>query len=754
MGEVASKIISILDGVTSSGAYISSGVQTIVMPGLEIQGVGEIGLPLSESQAKAIKKASIQAPFGKGSQTVTDTNIRSAREIDASQLTFNNPEWDTFLSSTLKKVKKDLGLESKEINASLYKLLLYEKGDFFLPHKDSEKEEGMFGTLVIALPSKHEGGELLVRFGGETEEIDFSVASSNYQISFAAFYADCEHEIKPVQSGYRLCLVYNLVQVKGQNIQSPDIDTEIEAIVPLLEKMENSFSDSPKIILLGHEYTPANFSKEQLKLHDRPRAEILLKAAEQAGYFARLGLLTCYQMGDLESDYDYYSSYRGRRRYYEEEPSEGTMGDIHEEYNEVVHWGEDGLPPLGNISILETDIITNIALKDGDPTEQEEEGYTGNAGMTIEYWYHYGAVVLWPRSKHTQFLGTTGVGTKLGWLDFYNKHWENKVLESQRFAKNLLAEINLSLKNEDNLWSYRDTNFDMVIDTLLKVKDDSFIKKNAGYICTKVFNRISVDAWIRLLDFYSTDRLLTIFEMVTDTEDVDINLHLLQILQKISVREKWNAFITSNVVQFPTYFKKIVFSEVKSKQFYYQTDNTEVITKIVAHLIPLSKFNEGDEVWLEQVLALITKNHQRKFVNEILVPIIINENVQKRSLTQKLLLFSLQDLMKRTKVKPSPPSDWIRSVPSSRYYANVWELLKDFLESPTQRVFEYRAKQSYRNTVVSAIKEVTIDLKYETIKKGSPHTLKITKTQNDYDLKLKNWKEDMVLLEKVENVMI
>ncbi|CAN0450803.1 unnamed protein product, partial [Hapterophycus canaliculatus] len=41
----------------------------------------------------------------------------------------------------------------------------YESGGHFRPHKDTEKEAGMFGTLVVQLPtaSGHEGGTLLVR---------------------------------------------------------------------------------------------------------------------------------------------------------------------------------------------------------------------------------------------------------------------------------------------------------------------------------------------------------------------------------------------------------------------------------------------------------------------------------------------------------------------------------------------------------------------------------------------------------------
>jgi hypothetical protein len=51
---------------------------------------------------------------------------------------------------------------AENISAQLYKLLLYEKGAFFKPHKDSEKTPGMFGTLVICLSSAHEGGDIVL----------------------------------------------------------------------------------------------------------------------------------------------------------------------------------------------------------------------------------------------------------------------------------------------------------------------------------------------------------------------------------------------------------------------------------------------------------------------------------------------------------------------------------------------------------------------------------------------------------------
>jgi hypothetical protein len=66
------------------------------------------------------------------------------------------------------------------------------------------------------------------------------------------------------------------------------------------------------------------------------------------------------------------------------------------------------------------------------------------------------------------------------------------------------------------------------------------------------------------------------------------------------------------------------------------------------------------------------------------------------------------------------------------------------------KIFDYRKNQNERNEMEKAITHVTIDLKTETIRKGSPHTLRITKTRAAYDRKMKEWNEDLVLLNKID----
>ena len=239
MPNFGKQVLTVLEEIKGAGTFVSSGAQPFLIPGLGVRGIGEIGFPISVTQIKALIKIAHQAPFGKGSKTVLDKTVRSAWEVDAGQIKFANKEWGKFVEGIVRQIKPSLGLEEYSVSANLYKLLLYQKGDFFLPHKDSEKEQGMFGTLIIGLPSNHTGGELVVRFDGCEETIDFSDPISRYHIPFAAFYADCEHEIRPITSGYRVCLVYNLVQNKGNSkIQLQRLGDQVKKLTAIMKASE------------------------------------------------------------------------------------------------------------------------------------------------------------------------------------------------------------------------------------------------------------------------------------------------------------------------------------------------------------------------------------------------------------------------------------------------------------------------------------------------------------------------------------
>lgn len=66
----------------------------------------------------------------------------------------------------------------------------------------------MFGTMVICLPSAHEGGEIILRHNGAEQRFPTAI----YQPSAACWYSDVTHEVLEITSGYRLVLTFNLVQ--------------------------------------------------------------------------------------------------------------------------------------------------------------------------------------------------------------------------------------------------------------------------------------------------------------------------------------------------------------------------------------------------------------------------------------------------------------------------------------------------------------------------------------------------------------
>lgn len=112
----------------------------------------------------------------------------------------------------------------------------------FKPHVDTPRGSTQFGSLVVCLPLEHEGGQLQVRHKGK--EVTYDWGSHQDQISWAAFYSDCEHEVLEVKSGYRLTLTYNLYAVRGggmlAGIEPPVLDaSQLPIYMSLKRIVEN-----------------------------------------------------------------------------------------------------------------------------------------------------------------------------------------------------------------------------------------------------------------------------------------------------------------------------------------------------------------------------------------------------------------------------------------------------------------------------------------------------------------------------------
>ncbi len=744
MSDFKKELLGVLNEIKGSGSFVNTNSRTFIFPGLEIQGVGEIGFPINTLEIREMIKFARKAPFGRGTETVLDATVRSAWEIDAGQMTFSNSDWNNFVASIIEEIKPALGINGQGVSTNLYKLLIYEEGDFFLAHKDSEKEKGMFGTLIIGLPSKHTGGELTIEFDGRQEKISFSEPISQYKIPFVAFYADCTHELSPITSGYRVCLVYNLVQDKGrEEIQLHQLGGYVDRLADIMKNHEED-EDIPKIVLLGHQYTPSNFAMEALKLNDRPKAEVILLAAQKAGFYAKLGLVTSYQSGELKIEYGNSSSRSKYRSSYYDDFGDydnqdlvdnGTLGEIYDERIDVEHWMDEGVPPLRNISFGEEDLVSAIKLNEGDPIEKEVEGYTGNAGMEMQYWYHYGAVFLWPRKHHYHIFTNLTIYNKLEWVAYYNKQWDFVSADEVSLIKKLLED------GLDESWRRNNADYTPLADLLINLKDEKYLAGKGLFFLTNYFRLIAVKSWIVLFETYASSYFEKIFTAAGLIGKMDVAKHLLAILKELDKADfNYRTFVIDQTNQIPNYLAAL---DLSSK-----TENA-MVKEILRSVLELSKFKVGDHLWLSHTAEVLTKVLTREYVNDVLLKIVV-ETDRELALAIKIVAVCKKDLMRRVDRKPLPPADWSRPLPEfSKSHKKVWALLADFLESPTQQIFDYRKAQVERTEMENAIINVTIDIKTETIRKGMPHTLRLIKTQDAYERELAKWETDVLLLEKV-----
>ena len=393
-------LCSILQSVQQPGTFATGGEIPPFLPDIQVDNLGRIGLPLCRAQANELKGESEQAPYGRREETIVDTNVRNALQLDASKVKIGT-RMQHKITSLIPSLRTELGCDGFTISALPYKLVLYEEGGFFLPHRDTEKVPGMFATLVIQLPAEHTGGELVVQHNCEEKVFDFAADSAS-KIFYAAFFADCRHELRPVTSGLRLCLIYNLVHSGNTPAPSPADHSQAVARVVQAVKSWSADSDAPTklVYVLQHEYTEAGLSFHGLKNKDRAVAEVLHLATKEADLVVHLAIFTKNESGSAEGG-DWGYSKRRRWGYdYEEDPDDWSMCEVFDTSETLDTWVglDDERKELGNMDV---DVETEV-LQDDDPFQQVEpddvqvEECSGNEGATMERWYHLAALVLWP----------------------------------------------------------------------------------------------------------------------------------------------------------------------------------------------------------------------------------------------------------------------------------------------------------------------------------------------------------------------
>ncbi|MBE0548211.1 MAG: 2OG-Fe(II) oxygenase, partial [Rubrivivax sp.] len=432
MDSINDALADVLRTVQTPGDFCAAGNFPMNLPLFEVDGVGPIALPLLPTQAAQLIATAERAPYGRGGETLVDTAVRRTWQIGADRVRIAGKRWPEMLASVVERAASGLGAGAGVV-PELYKLLVYDEGSFFVSHRDTEKSAGMFATLIIALPSLHAGGELVVRHREREARLELRCTDPS-EAAWAAFYADCVHEVLPVTSGCRLVLVYNLLRKgKGRLPRPPSYERETAALGQLLRRWcsgQAPAGGGPPLKLvypLEHAYTPAELSFAALKGADAAAAGVLAAAARDAACDLHAALLRIEESGSAE--YTGYSGSRHYRRYHEDDDDDGgdefDVGEVFDRLPTLSHWRgpDDSAAALGVLPFIDAEVCPADALLDIEPDEQHFHEATGNEGASFERSYQRAALVLWPRSRRLEILARAGFGASLPALDGLVARW-------------------------------------------------------------------------------------------------------------------------------------------------------------------------------------------------------------------------------------------------------------------------------------------------------------------------------------------
>ena len=397
-------LAAVLDGAASPASFSASRSAPTSDLQIEVRGVGPIRLPVSQTQAGQLCKVARPARYGRGEHTIFDRGVRDTWEIPKSRIKIDARRWNTTLRPALDRLGRDLGLPaSSKLRAELHSMLVYARGQFFVSHQDSEKDDTMIASLVVGLPSSFKGGALEVQHGGETA----TYRGSKQALSLVAFYSDCRHQVKPVTSGHRVVLTYNLLLRPGAGASGAVVDAKLaERLARCLhEHFASSEGPDRLVYLLDHEYTRRGLDWARLKGTDAQRAALLAAAARRAECDQTLALADVHETWSAYEPQHRFGCWSGWHDWDDDDADDDGIGDYElEEMIESDVTLDSWIAPKGGVervrlSVRDDEVCASTPSGELQPYSSEYEGYMGNWGNTLDRWYHRGAVVVWPRSR-------------------------------------------------------------------------------------------------------------------------------------------------------------------------------------------------------------------------------------------------------------------------------------------------------------------------------------------------------------------
>jgi predicted 2-oxoglutarate/Fe(II)-dependent dioxygenase YbiX len=709
---------------------------------IEIGGMGALELPLREATIKSIVAQCKPAQYGFREQTIQDDSVRKTWELESFKIKICGSKHDEVLATLLEQIKSDIGLEKEAtLKAELHNLLVYEKGNFFKPHQDTEKKKGMVATLSITLPSSHTGGALLVHHNGVTKKFYSSKARLD-RIYCAAFYADCIHEVKPLTSGYRVVLTFNLILEREINLPNSYQIKSIDSLkyVSLIKqhiKAAEDFERRPYVVyLLDHQYTKLSFGWSVLKKDDFDLAQKLHSAAEGLEMEAYLVLADIHESWD--TDGDYYDDYRNRKTQTKEPKPTYMIVDE----TTVSHFLDRKNKSSFSNSLYVDDkcILRNIGNNALTPAESDYEGWMGNYGNTLEYWYRRAGVILWHKEDRIRLIFEFDTTTAINELNTAVKQNDLK------FIKNSLKTI----VEKDQRWfqkiSDSHSNITSIIEICIAIDSSETAAMLLGPHIFDLFKPEIIPVILKLLGHYKSDWMISLLETkrisITNqrwgkTCTIDdlkfITTTLIDCSEGITVCHWLTSFSLSQFiddVQLTIKYSNPKNRKVTNKKF------LKSIEEILGSALEIKTLENWEKLldFLATVLTEIDPVDIFKIIGNIKNRIDRLPKFKKKLMQlNKTIIVFLKDRIKE--LEPIKNSWAVLEEPSCTCI--LCDELKLFLASATEKEKKWPIGEPKRRHVQDEIKNLCLSIKAETVREGSPHKLVLSKQDGLISQKVK-----------------
>lgn len=763
MDSINDALAAILQSVQTPGDFFAAGECALHVPLIEVEGIGPIALPLLPAQAAQLIAAAERAPYGRGADTLVDTSVRRTWQIGVDRVRIRGRHWPTMLDGIVKRAAMGLGAGAG-VEAELYKLLVYDEGSFFLEHRDTEKSPGMFGTLIVALPSLHAGGELVIRHHGREARLDLRCADVS-ELAWAAFYADCVHEVLPIASGCRLVLVYNLRRKgRGRLPRPPSYDKETAALGRLLRSWcDESVRPDPdqplKLVYpLAHAYTPAELSFASLKGADAAAATVLTAAAGDAAFDLHVALLRIEESGAAE--YSGYSGPRWRSRYHDDEEDgddesddEFRVAEVFDRALTLSDWRrpDGGVMPLGTLPFSDGEVCPASALADMEPDEQHFHEATGNEGASFERSYQRAALVLWPHAQRLRLIARAGFAASMpalddmvgAWIDGGAEPGHAPWLEAHALAAEMLAcwPVQAARRAHDGPSAESE-----MLSQLVRLQDREHIESMlTNVVAAGAYAAGDNAALVQALKLLPASRVGALLPPVVQG---NAELHIggcADLLARAAGVSAWRGQVLGAARALLDAMPGDP-ARPRSPADAWRRERVDagVVHDTLRALAPAG--HAGLSLLADQAVTHWLAWPKTYGMDGVIVPALrrLAERpaLLNRPACLRLRAAALDHLRARCSLDLAPPADWQREARLSCRCEHCLALGR-FMQSADQQAWRFKAREAERRHVEDSIRQSRHDIDCSTERKGSPHVLVCTKNQASYERRVAQRRVDL-----------